>query len=79
MSTATYSAEFGKLYNKAKNYDMILSDGILAYKFLNKVSLSSQHQQLITVLGTKMLTVYKETSQQFINLPPELSIRSLIC
>ena len=57
MSIATYSAEFGKLYNRAKNYDMILSDGILAYKFLNQPSLSSQHQQLITVLGAIALTV----------------------
>ena len=29
----------------------------------------------ITVLGAIALTVYKETSQQIINLPPELSIR----
>ena len=29
----------------------------------------------ITVLGAIALTVYKETSQQVINLPPELSIR----
>ena len=29
----------------------------------------------ITVLGAIVLTVYKETSQQVINLPPELSIR----
>ena len=29
----------------------------------------------ITMLGAIALTVYKETSQQFINLPPELSIR----
>ena len=29
----------------------------------------------ITMLGATALTVYKETSQQIINLPPELSIR----
>ena len=29
----------------------------------------------ITMLGAIALTVYKETSQQIINLPPELSIR----
>ena len=29
----------------------------------------------ITVLGAIALTVYKETSEQLINLPPELSIR----
>ena len=32
-----------------------------------------------TVLGAIALTVYKETIQQIINLPPELSIMSLIC
>ena len=32
----------------------------------------------ITVLGTIALTAYKETSQQIINLPLELSIMSLI-
>ena len=42
-SIANYSAEFEKQY-KATNYNMILLDGILAYKFLINASLSSQHQ-----------------------------------
>ena len=33
----------------------------------------------ITVLSTTALIAYKETSQQIINLPLELSVMSLIC
>ena len=39
----------------------------------------SSRAGVFTVLGAIALTVYKETSQKIINLPPELSIMSLIC
>ena len=60
MSIANYSAEFEKLYNMAKNYDIILPDGILAYKFLNNASLSSQHQQFVKVFGDLAISACPE-------------------
>ena len=40
---------------------------------------NSLSYKIYTVLGATALTDYKETSQQVINLPPELSVMSLIC
>ena len=72
MSMANYSAEFDKLYSKAKNYDMILSDGILAYKFLNNASLSSQHQQLVKATLTEL--TYKNMKEQIRKIFGDLAI-----
>ena len=62
-------------------YENLLMDDFLAYltdtmesHFIKK----TDRNGTITLLGTIALTAYKETSQQIINLPLELSVMSLI-
>ena len=45
MTINNYIREFKCL--KIKNYDMGLSDGMLAYKFLNNANISEHHKQLV--------------------------------
>ena len=47
MSMADYVAKFERLYSKAKVYEMVLPEGILAYKFLNNANLSDTRDKLI--------------------------------
>ena len=61
-------------------YENLLMDDFLAYladtvepHFIKKTDLNG------TVLDTIVLTAYKETNKQIINLPLELSVMSLIC
>ena len=34
MGIADYVAEFERLYNKARSYDIVLPDGILTHKYV---------------------------------------------
>ena len=54
MSMADYVAEFERLYNKSKVYEMVLPEGILAYKFLNNANLSDTHDKLIRATMTDL-------------------------
>ena len=47
MTVSDYIIEFERLYNKAKQHRMGLPDGVLAYRFLNSVNISSHHVQLV--------------------------------
>ena len=47
MNISNYIIEFERLYNKIKNFNMTLPDGVLAYKFLNNANVSEQHKQLV--------------------------------
>ena len=47
MPIADFVVEFERLYNKAKAYDMVLPDGILAYEFLNNANISDSYKKLI--------------------------------
>lgn len=42
-----YVIEFERLYNKTKAWDMILPDGILAYKLLNNTNISDNHEKRV--------------------------------
>ena len=47
VNISNYIIEFEHLYNKIKNFDVALPDGILAYKFLNNANISKQCEQLV--------------------------------
>ena len=47
MTVSDYIIEFERLHNKAKQHKMELPDGVLAYRFLNSVNISSQYKQLV--------------------------------
>ena len=47
MPISDYIIEFERLHNKIKNHNMILPDGILAYKFLNNAKITGHHKQLV--------------------------------
>ena len=47
MTVSDYIIEFECLYNKAKQHEMELPDGVLAYRFLNSANISSHHKQLV--------------------------------
>ena len=48
MSIGDYITEFEKLYTKIKNIDMTITDGVLAYHFLNSANISTHHKELAT-------------------------------
>ncbi|XP_066911985.1 uncharacterized protein [Clytia hemisphaerica] len=54
MPIADFVVEFERLYNKAKAYEMILPDGILAYEFLNNANISDSHEKLIRATMTEL-------------------------
>ena len=45
MNISNYIIKFQCLYNKIKNFNMTLPDGVLVYKFLNNANISEQHKQ----------------------------------
>ena len=51
MSMADYVAEFERLYNKAKVYEMVLPE---EYKFLNNANLSDTRDKLIRTTMTEL-------------------------
>ena len=42
MSISNYIMEFECLYNKIKNFNLALPDGVLAYMVLNNTNMSKQ-------------------------------------
>ena len=50
VNIRNYIIKFERLYNKIKNFNMALPDGVLAYKCLSNANISEQHNQL--VVGT---------------------------
>ena len=54
MSIGNYIIKFERLYNKIKNFNIALPDGVLAYKFLNKANISEQHKQLVHATLTEL-------------------------
>ena len=47
MNMNEYIIEFERLYNKIKNQEMTLPEGVLAYRFLNGSNISENHKQLV--------------------------------
>ena len=72
MSMADYVAEFERLYNKAKVYEMVLPEGILAYKFLNNANLSDTHDKLIRATMTDL--TYNSMKNQVKKIFGDLSL-----
>ena len=72
MSMADYVAEFERLYNKAKLYEMVLPEGILAYKFLNNANLSDTHDKLIRATMTDL--TYNSMKNQVKKIFGDLSL-----
>ena len=54
MTIAEFVVEFGRLYNKAKAHEMVLPDGLLAYKLLNNANISNYHEKLICATMTTL-------------------------
>ena len=46
MSIGDYIIEFEKLYTKIKDFDMILPDAVLAYRFLSNANIWTHHKEL---------------------------------
>ena len=46
MDINRYINAFERLYQKAKNFTLVLPDGVLAYRLLKSANLSSEHEQL---------------------------------
>ena len=74
MSMADYVAEFERLYNKAKVYEMVLPEGILAYKFLNNANLSDTHDKLIRATMTDL--TYNSMKNQVKKIFGDLSLNT---
>ena len=54
MTIAEFVVEFGRLYNKVKAHEMVLPDGLLAYKLLNNANISNYHEKLICATMTTL-------------------------
>ena len=70
------------IYMLPGNMNLNIRSGTVGYN--NKILISDGNVSLgknskVSVLGTIALTAYKETSQQIVNLPLELSVVRLIC
>ena len=52
MTIAEFAVEFERLHNKAKAHEMVLPDGILAYKFSNNANISDSREKLIRATMT---------------------------
>lgn len=72
MPIADFVVEFERLYNKAKAYDMVLPDGILAYEFLNNANISDSHEKLIRATMTELS--YKAMKEQLRKVFGDLSL-----
>lgn len=67
MTMNDYIIEFERLYNKLKNYDMELPEGVLAYRFINSSNISESHKQLIRATLTELkYTKAKEQLKRFL-------------
>ena len=62
MNVSNYITEFEHLYNKIKNFNIVLPDGVLAYKFLNNANISKRHIQLVPATLTELK--YKNMKDQ---------------
>ena len=62
MNISNYIIEFNIRFNKIKNFNMTLPDGVLAYKFLNNPNISEQHKQLMRATLTELK--YEKTKDQ---------------
>ena len=47
MNINDYVIEFERLYAKCKSFDLVLPDGILAYRFLESANVSNQHKEIV--------------------------------
>ena len=72
MSIANFVIEFESLYNKAKAYDMVLLDGILAYKFLNNAAISDSQAKLIRATLTTL--TYESMKEQMRKIFGDLTL-----
>ena len=72
MTIAEFVVEFERLYNKAKAHEMVLPDGILAYKFLNNANISDSHKKLIHATMTTLS--YEVKKEQLRKIFGDLSI-----
>ena len=54
MKISDYIIKFEQLYSKAKNLNMTISDGAVAYRLLNSAGLSESHKQLVRATVTEM-------------------------
>ena len=72
MAIADFVVEFERLYNKAKAHDMVLPDGILAYKFLNNANISESHEKLVR--ATMPNLTYKAMKDQLRKVFGDLSL-----
>ena len=72
MPISEFVVEFERLYNKAKAYEMILPDGILAYKFLNNANITDSHEKLIRATMTALS--YNSMKEQLRKIFGDISI-----
>ena len=72
MCIAKCVTEFERLYNKARFYDTVLPDGILAYKILNNASTSDSNEKLIRAILPGL--TYKTMKIWLIKLFGDLSL-----
>ena len=72
MPISEFVVEFERLYNKAKAYEMILPDGILAYKFLNNANITDSHEKLIRATMTALS--YNSMKEQLRKIFGDVSI-----
>ena len=54
MKISDYIIKFEQLYSKAKNLNMTISDGAVAYRLLNSAGLSESHKQLVRATVTEV-------------------------
>ena len=55
MNISNYIIKFGRLYNKIKNFNMRLPDGVVTYKFLNSANISEQHKQSVCAALSELI------------------------
>ena len=69
MKISDYIIKFEQLYNKAKNHQMTVSDGAVAYRLLNSAGLSENNKQLVraTVSEMKYETMKNQLTKVFTN------------
>ena len=69
MKISDYIIKFEQLYSKAKNHEMTISDGAVAYRLLNSAGLSENNKQLVraTVSEMKYETMKSQLTKVFTN------------
>ena len=75
MTVAEFAVEFERLHNKAKAHEMVLPDGILAYKFLNNANISDSREKLIRATMTTLS--YEVMKEQLKKIFGDLSISAV--